>query len=157
MSLSKRMVSIIFDILIILFSITYFGLSFKIKEGSSLILASSYYPRLIATLLFILGMSSLRADIWGDRKYEKSRIEIGNINRQVIIFLTILVFIVVWQFFKVFYPIVGLSTLILVWIFNNEQSSKEKFIKTSIIACVFTVFVYVVFELALSVEFIQGG
>ena len=154
MEISKKKLSIVTDLVVILFSAGYFTLSFYIKDGSSLSLSSAFYPRLLSVLLFILGCLSLYTDVFGISRFENSRVKIGDVKKQLTIFATTAAFVVMWEQLHIFYPLVFLATLILVWIYDNEPNGRKKLWKAGLIAAAFTIFVYVVFGLALSIQFV---
>lgn len=152
-TISKRKLSLVVDLFIIAFSVIYFVLSFFIKEGASLSLSSSFYPRLLAGLLLAMGLISLYVDLFGNGKKVTATITLGDLRKQLSILICIICFVLVWQKLKIFYPAVFVETLILVWLFNQETPSRSKAIKTLAVAIIFTLFVFAVFGVGLSIKF----
>ncbi|WP_434311439.1 tripartite tricarboxylate transporter TctB family protein [Hominifimenecus sp. rT4P-3] len=153
MEISKRKLSLAVDGILIVLSVGYFVLSFFIEEGANFSLSSSFYPRLLAILIFVLSLISLYADTLGSRKTETGTVKVGNPGKQGGILLTTILFVLAWQMLGVFYPMVFVTTGVLVWLYNQEPKSMKKLIKTLLVAAAFTLFVILLFGIGLKIEF----
>lgn len=154
MKISMKKLSIVTDVILLALSCAYFALSFQIKDSASLNLSPAFYPRLLAAGLFLMVLAALYIDIFGAGRSEKRSVEIGSVRKQLSILIATVLFVIVWQELKVFYPAVFVLVLCLVWVYNQESASLRKLGKVALIAAVFTLLIYLIFGVAIATEFV---
>lgn len=154
MKISMKKLSIVADIVLLALSVLYFAMSFQIKDSASLNLSPAFYPRILAAGLFILAVAALYIDIWGAGRAEARSVDIGNIRKQLSILIATVLFVIVWQELKVFYPALFVLVLCLVWVYNQEPASVKKLGKVALIAAAFTLLIYLIFGVAIATKFV---
>lgn len=154
MKISKKRFSIFVDFLLLALSAAYFISSFNIKDSASLNLSPAFYPRLLAGALFVMGLAATYIDIWGAGRTDKSQVNLGNIRKQLTIFISMIVFVVIWQELSLFYPPLFLLVAVLVLTYSDEAINKGNLAKVVLFTIFFTLFIYLVFDVAMAIEFI---
>lgn len=150
--MSKKIASIVSEILFFMVAAWFFISSFGIVAGGSEYESPAYYPRLLGGIMMLLCLISLYRDIFGDLKNIKTVIPITGKKNLLAVFLGIVALIVLWSLFGLVYIWLFLVLAVLLFLLNEDVFSKKKILKSVIIAATFSLAVFLVFDVLFSIN-----
>lgn len=144
--MNSKKLTYLFLLAFVVVGVVYFNQANKFTNGN---IDAGYFPRIISAILIVLCIISFIQTI----KEKEYRINIENIRYVVLTILLTILYFVLWNMIGFFYPLTFLFMLSLFILYKPKPIFNRGFISCCVMSLFMTVFIYIVFEKVMMVQF----
>lgn len=151
----KKTASILFlSLMLVLSAVFVYGIwQITLKETEKYFYRSStFYPIILVSLMLLFIVLALYSDIFGSCKNDKSTINLTNYPRFILVLASAVFIALLWGKLNLFYPACCIGLAVLIYVLNPNQDKIKKLLLSIAIAVIFTLFIYLVFDLLLKIN-----